>query len=151
MACRNRRKKLAGVTRWLIDTGPLVAYLNRADSLHQTVARQLGKFTGQLLTTSAVVTEAMHFVSVDVRGPGLLADFLADAEVRVFDFSARAELQNAVSLMKKYANVPMDFADATLLLLAEAQEVSEILTLDRRGFAVFRTRRGKPLRIVGEG
>ena len=138
------------MTRWLLDTGPLVAYLDRADSFHKSVARQLGGFTGQLLTTSAVVTEAMHFVSADGRGPGLLADFLADAEVQVFDFCNAGDLHRAVSLMKKYANVPMDFADATLLLLGEAQKVEEILTLDRRGFTVFRTLRGKPLRIVGE-
>ena len=139
------------MTRWLLDTGPLVAYLDRADSFHKTVARQLGAFAGQLLTTSAVVTEALHFVSSDVRGPGLLADFLADAEIQVSDFCTGAELRRAVSLMKKYANVPMDFADATLLLLAEALQVAEILTLDLRGFTVFRTLRGKPLRIVAGG
>jgi predicted nucleic acid-binding protein len=40
----------------------------------------------------------------------------------------------------------MDFADATLVLLAEALGQHEILTLDRRGFSVFRTRRGRPFR-----
>ena len=53
--------------------------------------------------------------------------------------------------MEKYADTPMDFADATLVLLAEALGQSEILTLDRRGFSVFRTRRGRPFRRVLDG
>lgn len=50
--------------------------------------------------------------------------------------------------MKKYADTPMDFADATLLLLAEALKVKNVLTLDRRGFSAFRTRRNRGLRNV---
>ena len=44
-------------------------------------------------------------------------------------------------MLRKYSDTPMDFADATLLLLAEVQQVEEILTMDRRGFTVFRTTR----------
>ena len=53
--------------------------------------------------------------------------------------------------MEKYADTPMDFADATLVLLAEALGQNEILTLDRRGFTVFRTRRGRQFRRVLDG
>jgi uncharacterized protein len=141
---------LADVIRWLLDTGPLVGYLDRSDPYHKAVVRDLGKFRGQLFTTSAVVTEAMHFVSSARRGPALLADFLIDAQVQVFDFSGTVTLRRAVALMTKYANVPMDFADATLLLLAEAQDIEDILTLDRRGFTVFRTAHGRKLTLVGE-
>jgi uncharacterized protein len=50
--------------------------------------------------------------------------------------------------MGRYANVPMDFADATLVLLAETLGAHDVLTLDRRGFATYRTRRGRALRLV---
>jgi predicted nucleic acid-binding protein len=57
-------------------------------------------------------------------------------------------LRDAASLMERYANVPMDFAEATLLLLAEGLVVHEILTLDRRGFGTYRMRRKRHMTLV---
>jgi uncharacterized protein len=133
---------------WLVDTGPLVAYLDRRDPAHKRMAKLLGDFTGRILTTTAVVTEAMHFVSADSRGALRLADFIADSGAEVFDFCEAPKIQEAAKLMKKYPSVPMDFADATLLLLADAMNVREILTLDFRGFTIYRTPRGARLEIV---
>jgi predicted nucleic acid-binding protein len=50
--------------------------------------------------------------------------------------------------MEKYANIPMDYADATLVLLAERLDIFEILTLDYRGFNVFRSSRGRSFSMV---
>ena len=50
--------------------------------------------------------------------------------------------------MQKYADTPMDFADATLVLLAEALDLRDVLTLDRRGFSTYRTRRRRSLGLV---
>lgn len=136
------------MTSWLIDTGPLVAYLDARDPDHRTVARRLEAFSGRLVTTSAVVTESMHLVAADTRGPRLLADFLLSASVEVHDLSRPPELHEAVTLMEAYTNLPMDFADATLLLLAEALGIHDLLTLDRRGFNAFRTREGEALLLV---
>jgi len=136
------------VSTWLLDTGPLVAYLTRDDPAHPEVAARLDDFAGRLITSSAVVTEAMHFLSPVRSGPRLLADFLAATATEVYDLSAPPELLEAVALMETYADTPMDFADATLLLLAEALGIAEILTLDRRGFSTFRTRDGRPLLMV---
>lgn len=133
---------------WLIDTGPLVAYLDSRDRTHGEVADRLDGFTGGLATTSAVITEAMHLLSGTPTGPRLLAEFVRASGTGVFDLCQPPELDAAAALMEKYVDTPMDFADATLVLLAEALGHNEILTLDRRGFAVFRTRRGKPFRSV---
>ncbi|MFW6012104.1 MAG: type II toxin-antitoxin system VapC family toxin [bacterium] len=136
------------MTLWLVDTGPLVAYLDAADPAHGEVSSRWDGFSGRLATTSAVVTEAMQLVAGDSRGPGLLAELLADGAFEVYDLCQPPEVRQAVDLMERYLNLPMDFADATLLLLAEGLGVDELLTLDRRGFSAFRTRRGKPLRLV---
>lgn len=133
---------------WLVDTGPLVAYLDARDPAHREVAVCLDSFSGRLATTSAVITEAMHLVASDTRGPRLLADFVAAAGLEIYDFSRPPELHHAANLMEKYPNLPMDFADATLLLLAEGLGVDDLLTLDRRGFGAFRTREGRALRLV---
>jgi predicted nucleic acid-binding protein len=133
---------------WLVDTGPLVAYLDAEDPRHDEVVRRLDPFRGQLITTSAVVTEAMHFVAADSRGPRLLVDWVAASGLVVYDFCQPLELRAAVALMERYADTPMDFADASLLLLAEALQAYDILTLDRRGFSTYRTRDGRSLRLV---
>jgi hypothetical protein len=133
---------------WLVDTGPLVAYLDSRDPAHGEVGDRLEGFTGVLATTGAVITEAMHLLSSSPDGPRLLAEFVKKSGMGVFDLCQPPELDAAAALMEKYADTPMDFADATLVLLAEALGHNEVLTLDRRGFSVFRTRRGRPFRRV---
>ena len=136
------------MSSWLLDTGPLVAYLDAKDPAHAAVVACLDRFTGDLFTTSSVITEAMHFVAPSRMGPRLLVDFVAASRLTVFDFTQPAALSEAAGLMEKYADLLIDFADATLVLLAEQLEVVEVLTLDRRGFAVFRTRDRKTFRLV---
>ncbi|HRC84648.1 MAG TPA: PIN domain-containing protein [Thermoanaerobaculia bacterium] len=132
----------------LVDTGPLVAYLNQRDRYHLPVCESLERFSGQLLTTTAVIVEAMFLVARQQGGPGALAELVASSGLEVVDFSARSHLQAAAWLMEKYSDVPMDFADATLVLLAEQVQIFEIFTLDRRGFSVFRTRDKRAFSLI---
>jgi predicted nucleic acid-binding protein len=142
------RQELADVKTWLLDTGPIIAYLDQRDPEHTAVTSRLDGFTGQLATTSAVITEAMHFVSHSTTGQRLLAEFVAASGMEVYDLSQSTELMQAALLMEKYDDTPMDFADATLLLLAEGLNVHQILTLDRRGFSTYRTRRRRHLKLI---
>lgn len=136
---------------WLVDTAPLIAYLDASERGHQEVVAAADPFTGHLATTSAVVTEAMHFVSSARHGPRLLADLLLAWRVEVYDFSAAEGLHHVVDLMDRYRNLPMDYADATLVLLAEQLDVNDVLTLDRRGFSAYRTPSGRAFRNVLDG
>lgn len=135
---------------WLIDTGPIVAWLDADDSDHARVASRLDAFSGRLVTSSAVVTESMYFVCGTPEGPRRLSEFVADTGMRVFDLAQPPELRRAVELMERYADTPMDYADATLVLLAEALQVHDILTLDRRGFSSYRSPSRKPFRLILE-
>jgi uncharacterized protein len=132
---------------FLIDTGPLVAYLDQADSEHEPVAAWLGEFRGLLCTTSAVITEAMHLIKSDVSGPRHLAELVQAARIQVFESTQPEQLLSAASLIQRYSNASMNFADATLVLLAEHLASTQIVTLDRRGFRIFRTRKGKSFEI----
>jgi predicted nucleic acid-binding protein len=136
------------VKTWLLDTGPVVAYLDASDQTHDEVVAHLEEFTGQLATTSAVITEAMYFVSAINEGPRVLAEFVESSRTEMYDLCRPPELLEAAQLMAKYADTPMDFADATLVLLAEALDVRDVLTLDRRGFSTFRTRRRRSFQLV---
>ena len=133
---------------WLIDTGPLVAYLDRADPMHHSVAQTFDTFSEQLATTSAVITEAMHMLAGASDGPTLLAELVQTTDLRISESTQAEQIRQAALLMRKYADTPMDFADATLVLLADAIGVVEILTLDRRGFSTYRTAKGKRFRLV---
>jgi uncharacterized protein len=136
------------VKRWLIDTGPCVAYFDRRDVFHERVAAILDPFTGQLLTTSAVVTEVMHFLGEAPDGPLAFAEFLTSADVRLLGLTDVQDVAAAARLMRQYADTPMDFADATLVRVAGATGVTDILTLDHRGFSTYRTESGKRFRLV---
>ena len=91
----------------------------------------------------------MHFVASSPRGPALLAEFVTASRMRVHDFAQPPALRAASALMAKYFDTPMDYADATLLLLAERLSVLDILTLDLRGFSVYRIQKRRALRILG--
>ncbi|HET6630366.1 MAG TPA: hypothetical protein VFG91_11380 [Woeseiaceae bacterium] len=136
------------MTGWLIDTGPIVAYLDASDPAHERVTACMDRFSGSLLTTGAVITEAMYFVSAAPDGPTLLAEFAGKSGMHVYDLAQPPELEVAAALMMRYGDTPMDYADATLVLLAEMLGVNNILTLDRRGFSAYRTRRRKGFRLV---
>ena len=123
---------------WLVDTGALVAYLDADDPWHGRMAEAFATGGAALWTTMPVVTEAMHMLAEVRGGEAALVEFLHRTRTTIHPMVDRTELQRAVLLTNKYRSVPMDFADASLVILAEQSGVREILTTDRRGFRVFR-------------
>jgi len=102
----------------------------------------------RLVTTGAVITEVFYFLSDVQDGPASLVSFLDASGTEVRDaFSAEA-LAAAVRLMGKYADVPMDFPDATLVCIAESLGTDRILTLDRRGFSSFRIGKNRRFKLL---
>jgi predicted nucleic acid-binding protein len=129
----------------LLDTGPIVATLDASDQWHATCAAAVVQLIDRCVTTEAIVTEACHLVG---RGTNqtLVLDFLLDAEVPVLALD-RAALRHAARLMTRYANVPMDFADASLVAIGDALRIHEVLTTDRRGFQCYRSASGKAFQL----
>src|SRR5262245_54550894 len=132
----------------LVDTGPLIAYLDRRDPQHDHVAGFIDKFKGQLVTTAPVVGEVMYFISEFPSGPVAFAKFLINSDVLMPGPMNATFVLAAAELMGKYDDTPMDFADATLVLLADELGLTEILTLDKRGFSTYRTVNGKRFHLV---
>lgn len=133
---------------WLLDTGPIVAFLDDTDAAHRMVVRAFEGFTGRFVTTDAVIVEAMHLVSRSLAGPGLLIDFLFSSQAAIHSSISADDLLRAGELMTKYADVPMDFADATLVLLATRLRIAAVCTLDRRGFRTYRSGNRKAFDLV---
>ncbi len=135
---------------WLLDTGPIVAYLDSDDSFHEVVTTVLDSFKGEFVTTCAVVAEVMYFVKRRPHGPEQFVDFLEFSGTRVHDYCQASAVRRAVLLIEKYLDTPMDFADASLVLLGEDLRLFSICTLDLGGFSTFRTSSGKRFHLVLE-
>ncbi|MFM2068319.1 MAG: hypothetical protein RLZZ584_3228 [Pseudomonadota bacterium] len=134
--------------RILIDTGPLVAWLDSSEPWHATVAAWLADYRGELLSTWPVLTEVCHLVPE--RKVANFMRWVGRGGLSVVDIPASA-VPLLADRIDKYADLPMDLADASLIWLAETRAVLDILTLDRSDFGIYRTARGLALRnhLVG--
>ena len=130
----------------LLDTGAFVALVDRSEKRHADCVAVLEEWRGAIVTTEAVLTETLHLVGPRWQAQKICLEFLhRDAFTLVP--ASQASLKRVAALMEKYRNVPMDYADATLVALGEALGTDLVFTLDRRGFAVYRLNQRKPFQI----
>lgn len=125
----------------LVDTGPLVALFDPADGDHDRCVRQLAAIKEPLCTTVPVLTEAFHLLNPGSIGSQRLMDFIAGGGLGVRYLDA-VGLNRAFALMVRYADHPMDLADASLVVLAETLRLRKVFTLDRNDFATYRIQHG---------
>jgi len=121
----------------LLDTGALVSLLDRDQPQHAACLRVFEDWTGPVVSTEAVLTEAAHLMARVDGGIAKCVEFFLAGGAVLVPTSARS-LKRAHTLIQKYADQPMDFADASLVALAEEIGTSRILTTDRRDFSVYR-------------
>jgi len=127
----------------IVDTGPLVALFDPSDRDHEACSREVARLEKRrLVTTLAVVTEAAYLLDFSPRAQQAFLGFVRAGAVEVAEFDA-ASVGRAAALMSKYNDLPMDFADATLVVLAEALATTTVFTLDRPDFGVYRLGRRK--------
>jgi hypothetical protein len=105
----------------LTDAGPLIALFDWKDDLHAETESTLETIREPLLTTMPVLTEAFHMLPPGSRGAADLRAFLRAKGLSVWFFTAPA-LARAFELMERSADHPMDMADASLVVAAEATE-----------------------------
>lgn len=135
----------------LVDTGPFVALFDPKDALHQRCKSILGSLREPLSTTVPVLTEVFHLLSPDSPGSARLREFLLRGGVAVW-FLDQAGVERAFALMERYSDHPMDLADASLIVAAEALETRKIFTIDRGDFSTYRIHKGhrhEAVEIVG--
>lgn len=125
----------------LVDTGPLVALFDPRDHQHERCRRTLRGLHDALVTTVPVLTETFHMLTPGSRGADALRDFVAEGGLGVWFLTAPTVLR-AFELMERYADHPMDLADASLIVAAETLGSRRIFTIDRDDFATYRIRRG---------
>lgn len=131
----------------LVDAGPLVAFLHRDDHDHVKCVETLRELREPLLTTWMPVTEAMYLLAFSTTAQVALLEMIERGAVRVLTVET-GDLPAIRSLMNKYHDLPMDFADASLVQLANREHIDRIFTLDRRDFSVYRMSTGRVFTIV---
>lgn len=124
--------------RLLVDSGPLIALFDRSDQYHHLVKEHLKNVNEILLSTWPVVTEVSHMLDfhIDAQLGFLKWIELGGLELHNLEES---DMGRMVELVEKYSDVPMDVADASLILLAEKLGTRRILSVDS-DFQIFRTR-----------
>jgi predicted nucleic acid-binding protein len=131
----------------LIDTGAILALLDRSDRWHRTCANAFRQLRLPLLTSEAVLTELFHLVGDQQSEMEAAWKFVRSGALALGTIED-TELPHLHNLMSRYWDRPMDFANATLVYLAKRESLSAILTVDQADFATYRIEGKRQFRIL---
>ena len=131
----------------LVDAGPLVALLDKADREHHACVATLKALRKPLITVWPAFTEAMYLLGGSWLGQKGLWSRLETQALTLASLDQQ-DAPRMRELMEKYRDLPMDLADAALVRVAERESLTEIFTLDRRHFSVYRPGRRRRFSIV---
>ncbi len=130
----------------LLDTGPMVSLIKEKDSpFSQVYELVFDSFRGNLVTTLPCITEAMHLVG-NWHFQSMIYKWIEDKSVLILSLS-ESDLERMATLMEKYRDTPMDFADASLVVAAEVLKTKQIFTLDS-DFNIYRINDSESFEIV---
>jgi predicted nucleic acid-binding protein len=131
----------------LLDTGALVSLLDRGQIHHRRFMEFFSGWHGAVVSTEAVLTEATHLLGRIPSGRELCLEFFLAGGATLVP-AGLSTLRRCRMLIEKYADLPMDYADASLVLLAEELGTDLVFTTDRRDFEVYRFGKDRPFQIL---
>lgn len=126
----------------LIDTGPLVAFLSAGDQHHEWAADAFDALTGRLISCESVISEASFVVARDRHRRSVVLELAERMGIELQPLGL--ELPTLRQMMDKYASVPMSFADACLVRLADLHPSADVMTCD----GDFRTYRRSNRKVI---
>ena len=130
----------------LLDTGVIVALLDRSEKFHHACAEALRELEDPLITCEAVIAESCYLLRNLPGAPEAVIENVAAGTLQI-PFQLSPEAVAVKQVLRKYRDHKIDLADACLIRLAEEFETAEILTLDK-DFSDYRWSRNKPFRIL---
>ena len=131
----------------ILDTGPWVALIDRSESMHNSCVQWLKSYSGKLYSTEAVLTEVLYLLNFSVKAQTAAIDFVLKSVVELIPASDES-LKKVRTLIKKYSDLPMDYADATIVCLAMDTGIRNVVTFDKRDFSVYRLKKNQPFVIM---
>ena len=133
-------------TEVLLDTGPLVAFLNRRDQYHQWAVSQWREIAPHLLTNESVLSEATFLIEQAGGHSDMVLDLVARQIVHLA-FSLSDHVEEVRKLLRKYRDVPMSLADGCLVRMSEVLSRGTIFTLEG-DFRVYRRHGRKSIPLL---
>ena len=131
----------------LLDTGPIVAFFDASDHYHKSCVKLLKSVNEPLITTWPVLTKAFYLLGFSWRAQDNLWEFVMRGGVEVLSLDDKQQAR-CRQLMEKYADLPMDLADGTLVVLAESKKVKKVFTLDHKDFQIYKPARIKSFTLL---
>ena len=131
----------------IMDTGPWVALIDWSEERHDECIEWLKDFKGNILSSEAVLTEVLYLLNFSSRAQSAAIDFVLK-EAIILVPSSLESLKRAKRLMEKYKDIPMDYADATLVSIAEDLSVTHVVTFDVKDFGIYRLPLKQPFVIL---
>lgn len=113
----------------IVDAGPIIAFLNRADAHHDWAKEQLSQLPRPLLTCEAALAEAWHLLGKAGSAQAAILEIIRRDSLRIA-FELGREIPSVQRLIQRYSSVPMSLADACLVRMTEIHSGSRMLTLD---------------------
>jgi predicted nucleic acid-binding protein len=130
----------------LIDAGPLIALFDRDDNYHGEVIDFVKGKKLKFVTTTAVITEVSHMLDFSIDAQILFFEWIMKEGVLLQEIQQK-DITRIIELTKKYSDRPMDFADATLVIVAEKTGIREIISIDS-DFDIYRLLEKEMIRNV---
>ena len=130
----------------LIDAGPLIALFDRSDKYYLMSLRFMEDFKGCLWSTWPVLNEVSHMLGFSVKAQLAFLEWVNRGGVQLFDLNA-SHLPRLITLTAKFDDVPMDLADASLIVASESTGYFEIASIDS-DFYIYRDIRNRYLTNV---
>jgi len=130
----------------LIDAGPLIALFDRSDQYHLKAISFLKSLERGLITTWPVITETSHMLSFSTKAQSNLLEWIERGGLKIYEME-HDHIGRLTELTKKYDDVPMDLADASLMVVSEVKGIHQIASIDS-DFYVYRDIRNKYLENI---
>jgi len=130
----------------IIDTGPLVAFFDRAEQNHRWAAERIDELEAPLLVCEPVLAEAMYLLAGQPKAHDALFELLQNGALSI-GFRVAEHVGALRQLMKKYRDTPTSLADACIVRMAEIHERHVVLTLDS-DFSIYRKHGRTPLTLM---
>ena len=115
--------------RSLIDAGPMIALFDKDDQYHIKIMDLIESYQGELFTTWPVVTETVYMLDFNQAVQIDFLTWIKRGAVEIIDLN-NSDLVRIIELAKKYSDVPMDLADATLIVASEELNIENIISID---------------------
>lgn len=135
------------IERAVADTGPLIAIVRKREDSHQKYVSALKQLRSPLLTCWPVLTEAAYLLREEPDGVRALGGLITSRAFKLVELDDVA-LRWMVEFIDRYASAGAQLADAAVMYIAEQEGIQTVFTLDRKDFSIYRTTKGKALKIV---